>query len=338
MKQKLRYLYWTLVCVWLLGGCALKGGEAKGVKKIVNGEMKRVELTLQDSFTEFPDFSFFKDITCMSVNEGKLYMFDTWRSDVAMWDRRNDRFLTFGSRGMGTREVADAKTFYVQDGKVAVMGAGSLKVYDEQGGVETIHIPRHDEWRFFIEKDTVYITAVLEETFYVKFSNRWKRADGEKGLQLCGGFLDITDGMRQSRNNRHLLKGDDCLYAVCPSFPVIEKYDLHTNELLMSCDLSGVDYVKDILSYVKDNNSPSSYHIYFSDAYFYKNRLYILCANWNPKYEVNKILVLDEDMSPMGVYQLPGIYYSSFCVDDEFIYAANRKDCAVEILTVDKRF
>ena len=338
MRRNLGNLCLTLACVWMLAGCALKGGETKGVKKIANGEMKRVELTVQDSFTEFPDSSFFKDITCMSVHEGKLYMFDAWRSDVAMWDRRNDRFLTFGSRGQGPREVADPKTFYVKDNKVAIMDVGFIKVYDEQGGVELLHIPRYDDQRFFIEKDTVYITAALEKTFYVKYPTTWKRADGEKGLQLCGSLLDITDGMKRSRNNRHLLKGDGCLYAVCPSFPVVEKYDLHTNELLLSCDLSGVDLMEDILSYVKDKNSPSSYHIYFPDAYSYQKKLYILCANWTPKNERNKILVLDEDLSPLGIYQLPGVYYTSFCVDDEFIYAANGKDCAVEMLTVDKRF
>ena len=39
------------------------------------------------------------------------------------------------------------------------------------------------------------------------------------------------------RNQRHLVKGEDCLYAICPSYPVIEKYDLH--EILLKKVESG---------------------------------------------------------------------------------------------------
>lgn len=302
-----------------------------------------IELTKSSDFTEYPDSSFFKDITCMSVNDGKLYMFDATRGDVAMWSKDDNRFLTFGGIGQGPREVANPKTFFVQDDKVAIMdnGSQSLKIYDEEGGVEMVDIPASNEWRFFIEKDTVYLTCTYKETFFVKSGKQWKREDYETGLLFGGTLFKITEskGMNRMRNNRHLVKGNNCFYAVCPSYPILEKYDLKTNELIASYDLSKVDIIRENLEYIESQNqAPNTVSLYLKDAYFHKEKLYVLCATWKNGFEVNKLLVLDEGLSPLGIYKLPGGFYNSFCVDDKFIYAMNYGRCAVEMFEVPSSF
>lgn len=331
--MKLKYFIRLFLC------CILFFESCVDDKNIV----PRIDLSLHSDFTEYPDSSFFKDITCMSANDGKLYMFDATRGDVAMWSKDDNRFLTFGSIGQGPREVANPKTFFVQDDKVAIMdnGSQSLKIYDEEGGVEMVDIPASNEWRFFIEKDTVYLTCAYKETFFVKSAKQWKREDYETGLLFGGTLFKITEskGMNRMRNNRHLVKGNNCFYAVCPSYPILEKYDLKTNELIASYDLSGVDIIRENLEYIESQNqAPNTVSLYLKDAYFYKEKLYVLCTTWKNGFEKNKLLVLDEELFPLGIYKLPGKTYNSFCVDDEFIYAMNYGRCAVEMFEVSSSF
>ena len=302
-----------------------------------------IELTKSSDFTEYPDSSFFKDITCMSVNDGKLYMFDATRGDVAMWSKNDNRFLTFGSIGQGPKEVARPTTFFIQNNEVCILDAGSraLKVYNELGDVKSLQLPSSSEWRFFVEKGTTYMSCPYKGTSYVKVPETWKMTDGEKQLSFCGRFLDISEdkGMNMVRNSRHLVKGGNCLYVVCPSFHIVEKHDLETDKLLSSFDLSAVDIIRKNLEYIKSQNrGPTTYSIYLRDVYFYNGKLYILCATWDRKYEANKLLVLDEELSPLGIYKLPGVTYNSFCVDDEFIYAMNYGRCAVEMFEVPSSF
>lgn len=331
--MKLKYfIRQFFCCILLLESCV-------DDKNIV----PRIDLSLHSDFTEYPDSSFFKDITCMSVDDGKLYMLDVSRGDVAMWNRNDNSFLTFGGIGQGPREVANPKTFFMQKGKVAIMdnGSQSLKIYDERGGVEMVDIPASNEWRFFMEKDTVYSTCVYKDALFVKSAKQWKREDNEKGLLFGGSIFNITESkwMNRIRNNRHLVKGNGCFYAICPSYPILEKYELRTNELIASYDLSGMDIIRENLKYVESQKQASNtISFYLIDAYFYKEKLYVLCTTWKNGFEKNKLLVLDEELSPLGIYKLPGKVYSSFCLDDEFIYAMNYGRCAVEMFEVPSSF
>lgn len=327
-----------LICLFLF--CALFFTGCRDDRKV---DVPVIELVKNSDFTEYPDSSFFKDITCMSVDDGKLYMFEDSRGDVAMWDKKNNRFLVLGSLGPGPKEVGRPKTFFAQNGKVSIMDGASraLKIYDEQGGVESVQLPCVSALRFFVEKGTTYVSCAYKETSYVKVPESWKLANREAGLLFCGSFLDISEnkGINISRNNRHLVKGDGCLYAICPSFPLVEKYDLDTNELLSSFDLSAVDIIRKNLEYIaSQNHGPTTYSVYLRDVYFCDGKLYILCATWNNKFQVNKLLVLDEELSPLGIYKLPGNMYTSFCVDDKFIYAMNYGRCAVEMFEVPSSF
>ena len=141
------------------------------------------------------------------------------------------------------------------------------------------------------------------------------------------------------RNQRHLVKGEDCLYAICPSYPVIEKYDLHENRLLASCDLSDINIIKNNLSYIKQKNiSSRSFFTYLCDAYWNKDKLYFLCATWEKGYEVNTILVLDSALTPSYVCRLPGKIYNTICANENYIYAMNYEQCAMEIYKINMPF
>ena len=215
------------------------------------------------SFSEFPDSSFFKSISCMDVVDGKLYMFDQTRSDVAVLDLQTDSFYTVGAHGQGPEELANPYSFYVQADTVYIWDGGALTLKGFAGGKHshTLAVCGGSMNRFFVEGDSIYLPLVSDEASFVKVPKSWQRGD-EAHLVYGRHVFQISEdpSMNSVRNVRHLLKGTGCFYAVCPSYPVVEKYDLHTDALLASYDLSRIDFVKDDLDFIAERNSgPKSY-------------------------------------------------------------------------------
>lgn len=304
--------------------------------------LPELKYSLVSAFTTYPDSTFFKNISCLYSENGKLYMFDPSRADVAILDIDKDTFYTVGKLGESPQEVISPTGFFVRKDTVYILDAGSmtLKLYDGDGFIKSLPVPACNEYRFFIENNTSYITMVSDSTCYVKTAESWERGENS-GLQFCGELLSITDhaDMNLLRNQRHLVKGKDCLYAICSNYPVVEKYDLYDNKLLSTYDLSDVDVIKDNLSYIKMKNiSSKSFFTYLCDAYWHNDKLYLLCATWKDGYKVNTILILDSTLSLSNICHLPHTIYNTICVDDNYIYAMNYEKCAMEIYKVDKPF
>lgn len=299
-----------------------------------------LKCSLFSSFTTFPDSTFFKDISCLFIEENRLYMFDRSRTDVAVLDIDRDTFYTVGKFGEGPKEVVSPTGFYVQKDTVYISDAGAmaLKLYDRKGFIKSVSVPTCNEFRFFIDNDTVYATMVTDSSCYVKVARNWNRMNGND-IQSCGNVFSMTEyeDMNILRNQRHLVKGKDCLYAICPSYPVVEKYDLHKNKLLASCDLSDVGVIEDNLSYIKQKNTSSrSFFTYLCDAYWDEGKLYLLCATWEKEYKVNTILILNSDLTPSHICHLSGKIYNTICVDKNYIYAMNYERCAMEKYKINK--
>ena len=72
-----------------------------------------------------------------------------------------------------------------------------------------------------------------------------------------------------------------------------------------------------------------SFFTYLCDAYWNKDKLYLLCATWEKGYEVNTILVLDSALTPSYVCRLPGKIYNTICANENYIYAMNYEQCAM---------
>ncbi len=188
-----------------------------------------LECKLVSSFDEYPDSTFFKDVYRVEAVNDRLYMLDQWRGDVAVFDMETDCFYTVGAKGQGPKELARATDFYVQDDTLAILdgAALSLKLFYGKEYVRSLNVPSGKELRFIVDEEKVYLPCQDKETVYLKLPKAWQR-DQLKDVELAGEYLDITDeeGMNFSRNERHLVKGEGCLYAICPSHPMVQKYDL----------------------------------------------------------------------------------------------------------------
>lgn len=66
--------------------------------------LMELECSLFSSFRTYPDSTFFKSISCLYFEDGKLYMFDPSRADVAILDIDKDTFYTVGKFGEGLKK------------------------------------------------------------------------------------------------------------------------------------------------------------------------------------------------------------------------------------------
>ena len=290
------------------------------------------------AYDAYPDSSFFQDIRQLQVADSVLYAFDYTLGHVAVWNLRTNDFYTCGTLGQGPEEVVQPQGFCLAGDTVYMATTDEkLKGYVPGGRFAgAMDVPMWSEKRFFLLGDTVYATFPTDSSCYVKSSRSWKLADTLHGLRLGGHLFPIKDesGPNLSPNARHLVRGDGGFYAVCPSYPVVEKYDLHTGRLLEACDLSTTEFVSQILSYVNAQpTQQNSYFHYLDDACWHDGRLYILCADWQEGYSLNKILVLDTRpaLRPVGICQLPGDVYSCIAVEGDTVYAFNSQDCTIEV-------
>lgn len=327
-KIKLRITIILLLCLSAISSCQNEDS------------LEIIQCEVLYAFNEYPDSTFFADISSMHYQDGSLYLFDRKRGDVAVKNTTDNTFFTAGQIGQGPLELVNPTTFTVcENGYIVILDAGKLRLnfFNGKELTASLDAPSGGETRFFIYQDTAYMALPTDTTCYAKCAPSWERGS-MKGIDLCGNNLRITNAedMNLLRNKRHLVKGAECLYTICPSFPIIEKYDLHSNQLLETLDLSKLDYLNKVYDFVKNKEtSPKSFYVFLQDAYYYDKRLYILFADWKNGYTVNKILVLEDcgSLKPICIYQLPNRIYTSFAVGNNELYAFNYENTEVQIIS-----
>lgn len=288
-----------------------------------------------DSVLEFlPDSSFFSDIRSMQCVNDKIFFLDVERRDIVELDEGFNHFKTYGKPGAGPEELDLPVNFFVNRDTIYIMdlGAKGVKCFVSNTLSELIHTPKAIEQHFFLKSNHLYIPYITDTSSILivpHISDDITQKD-----YVYGGKITKFDSKKQTiiRNHKHLFTYKNYLYAVSDNLPVIEKYDIHTMKLMESYDLSDVSIVKRNLSYISSQESVNnSYYVFFEDAGIIENQLYILCAELGKKYRVNTIIKIDMDSFEKSLlYKLPGNYYRSFCVSENYIFAFNKGDSRIE--------
>ena len=162
-----------LACLFLLSSCRQETS------------LDVLQCEVLSSIEQYPDSSYFKEISCMYYQNNRLYLFDKSRGDVAVNDFSENLFYTIGKIGQGPTEVATPAGFSVlPDGNVALLDGGSLslKIYNKSGFVTSYDVPSGSDNRFFTEGNQTYLTLATDTSCYVKASSSWKRGTIE-GLE-----------------------------------------------------------------------------------------------------------------------------------------------------------
>ena len=325
MKKQL--LIECLLCIGFCYGCTTQP------------KIPEFDCQLLQTNTEYPDSTFFRWPEQLCKQGNNLYIFDRTRGDVAIWDcsTQDTTFQTIGAIGPGPEEVALPKGFYVYKDTVfmADMGALSLKAFYKGRFIRSIPTSWISEQRFFVNDGYAYLTDVTTDTAcYAKIPLSLADRIDLQRIQRCGHLFQISsDEYNRSWNQRMLVKGGDYLYAVCMSYPIVEKYELATDNLVESYDLSEIPIVQRIIDNIaRENLPPNAVCFYLLDIYWYKNKLYVLCTySYKGQENIDVIVALDtsEAINPCGIYKLPR-KYNSIAIDDEHIYAAGPVTCTID--------
>lgn len=183
-----------------------------------------------------------------------------------------------------------------------------------------------------------------------------------KGNQLIGGGYTVDNGcltinmadhqvikwgnvfefklkkQAMFRNSRHLFQLNNTYFAVSDNLPIIEVYD-EKYDLISTYNYSNIDVVDSRLKKLAQvKEEEKSYSILCSDAYLYRQSLYLLIADFDDGgYNVNKLIEMKLDgdqIIPNKVFNLPGKIYSSFCINEKGVFAYNVSDSRLEFLNM----
>ena len=303
-------------------------------------QIQEYDCQLLRTITEYPDSSFFKDPSNLYKEANKFFVLDATRGDVAIWDNTNNpaTFHTVGEIGQGPEEIITPKGFYYYKDTLYIADSGmhGLKAFHKGGMVRSIPINWISENRFFIDNGHIYMSDITSDTAcYAKIPLGTRDRTALQNTHRYGRLLPICEkeDMNRYRNERILVKGNGCLFTVCPSYPVIERYDLRSNKLLESYDLRNIPIVDKVMNNIENENLPDNTMVLFlPDAYWYKDKLYVICTySYKGRNKVNTIIALNtsDKLTPYCLYNLPNTY-SSIALDNEHIYAAGPNTCSID--------
>ena len=215
------------------------------------------------------------------------------------------------------------------------MGHSAALCFDQKGEFRGKYALLNDRiympYRFFVDDSCLYVSTAEKEGLFLEVNMRIGTESH------CGKRKDFGEELpNRIRNSRHLLNFEDKCITVSDNIPIVEIYDLKSKQMVDSLDFSDIDYIKKDLIKNENIRKLNSYTKIVSDAYVDGNYLYVLLFGTGSSGEVLSNEILKIELSPIlkkkEILQLPGTNYLHICVNQDSIYAYNRKEARVELL------
>lgn len=285
------------------------------------------------SIEEYPDSSFFSSIKCMEYNNGNLYVLDEKRGDIVKLDSTLTTMEYVCRHGEAPYETVMPLTFNVQNDTTYIvdLGTRSMKKYSDGHLCDNFPLSNANANRFSLNESFIFLSATTDSTCYLKIPLRTPTVQTPMGMIV----KESTQKRTIMLNEKHVFYNKGYIYTVSGNYPYIDKYTVDGRHI-KTFDISNIPVLNSALEYVKSQfYQENSYYIFIMDAYLSNDFIYLLCSSGaaSKDYHVNTILKLniDEDMKLSDTYILPHIYYSSFCVSDSYIFAAQTtRNCSID--------
>lgn len=300
------------------------------VRKNTNIHYSKVETQIE----EYPDSSYFSEISNIIYDNSKLYILDSKRGDIV---ELSDDFKTMNyvsHHGEAPYETIMPLTFNVLNDTVFVVdfGTRSMKKFHEGTFCGNFSLSNAAENRFVINDSLLFLPATTDSTSFLRIPIYHPEEQSTMGKVVKGE----TDSRTIITNGKHLLYDKkEYIYSVAESYPYIEKYNLD-GEFISVFDISSIPIIKEAIEYARSfANEERTVYVYIRDAYLQNDKIYLLCCSSgnNQAYKANTIIELsiDNNMEHTCTYILPHEVYSSFCVSDSYLFAAqSARSTAIE--------
>lgn len=293
----------------------------------------KVYCEITESIEEYPDSSFFSSISLMEYSGGKLYILDEKRGDIVCLNENLKKMEYVSRHGEAPYEVVMPITFSVKNDTVYIvdLGTRSMKKYYKGLFIDNFSLSNANENRFSINESHIFLSATTDTTSYLKIP-----LDNPSQQRATGGVTKESTPKRTIMlNQKHILYSNGTIYSVSGNYPYIHTYNTN-GKLTNTFDISSIPVIKNALEYAKSlPYQENSYYIYIMDAYLTHDYLYLLCSSRSTSegYKVNTVLKLsiNDEMTIHSTYILPHDYYSTFCISDSHIFAAQTgRICTIE--------
>lgn len=290
---------------------------------------------IESQIAEYPDSSFFSNVTCLTYYNNKIYVLDKKRGDIVALSDDLEKMEYVSRHGEAPYETVSPFTLGVLKDTVYVIdfGTRSMKKFHKTAFVGDFLLSNANENRFSLNDSLVFLSANTDSTSFLIIDMRHPK----KQIPMGKVIREKTAFKTIISNRKHILydKGKG-IFSVSDCYPYIEQYTID-GEHIKTFDISSIPIIKNAVKKAKGlSNQEKSVYIYIRDAYLANDHIYLLCSSWTSQdnYRVNTILELsiNEEMKHVSTYILPHNIYSSFCVSDTYLFAS----CEANITTIEK--
>ncbi|WP_431422737.1 hypothetical protein [Bacteroides hominis] len=276
---------------------------------------------------EYPDSSFFSNITCMTYYKNKIYVLDKKRGDIVALSDNLKEMEYVSKHGEAPYETTWPFTFNVLDDTVYVVdfGTRSMKKFHKGVFYGDFLLSNANENRFSLNDSLIFLSANTDSTSFLMIDKYHPDQQTPMGKVV----REKTPFKTIISNKKHILYDKDKgIFSVSDCYPYIEQYNIH-GEYIKTFDISSIPIIKEAMAIAeKNSNKENTVYVYICDAYLANDHIYILCSSRSSSgdYRVNTILKLsiNDEMKHISTYILPHDIYSSFCVSEPYLFASQQ--------------
>ena len=296
-------------------------------------ENKILEKNLRSDIvkSDLSDGSFLSRAHRLIYKNGKLYMSETNRQQIIVFDENLNLLNTIARQGKGPNEVGFISDFSVKGDTVSVKDKVGLRIQNYKSGgayiksvnIQGISTEINLSHNFLYSNDILTIASKKDSALV-----RYDFSSGKPSLinEFGKRYKFPTLNQNMYWNNRYVDIINDNIVAISDCQPFIELYNMD-GKLLNKYDFSYIPIIEKVVKSI--NSRPVVKNMIYMMAAGYSiqgNDLYILFNTRNPSYRRNKIIKFSLDgnkFTPEVIYTLPGSVYSGVAVGGKYLYAFN---------------
>ena len=197
---------------------------------------------VENKIEEYPDSSFFSNITCMNYDDGKLYVLDNKRGDIVELNDDLNKMKYVSRHGEAPYETVMPFAFSLLNDTVYVVdfGTRSMKKFYNGQFMGGFTLSNANENRFCLNDSMLFLSATTDTTSFLKITLRHP----SEQVQLGKVVKEKTKTRTIMLNKRHLLYNKDgYIYSISGNYPYIEQYN-HNGEYIKTFDISSIPIIK----------------------------------------------------------------------------------------------
>ncbi|HRK53808.1 MAG TPA: 6-bladed beta-propeller [Cyclobacteriaceae bacterium] len=311
---------WILLLV-LMSGC-------------ISPNRKR-NLKYVKSLSYLSDSTFLSDVRNIDFYNNRYMVSENRRGQIIELDEQLNVVSNSGTLGEGPGELKGLTRFFIRNDSIFAINPGerTIEVYlsGDTLSRKTIPIPEEIvgtrvDFRFFVTNTEVFVSAPESGSAITSFNMNGIISRNIGRLEEFKVASDNPKFANSIRNLQFIFQSSDGkIISVMEGNPVIRVFDPSGN-IINTFYANEYGTIRERKSYI-DNQPKEQYstYAYFRDVYYCDGKLYLLCISGTEKpLKANSILVFklaSDKMEFIEELQLPGKWYSSFCVSRNGILA-----------------